>query len=347
MKFKTNAAKVICTITADIVVFAILILTFAWFHHARPHEYGMGTELPTQPPTPTIEVTVPAETVHPTVTEEVPTETATAEPTGLLGGKYADKFTDGEIVIDDNSYRSNDVCIELTSYSKMINGYLIAYYVADIYIQDIDSFRCENAQTDNNKERIETMAERTGAIFACSGDYWMKKEKGLVIRNGILYRDRLNTSQDICVIFSDGTMKTYYAGAADMDEILNNYPLHAWSFGPVLLENGQAIESGFNCNDYVAGRHPRCAIGYYEPGHYCAVIVDGRTEGYSYGMTMAELSQLMFELGCTQAYNLDGGMTAMMWYNGSLYSKPCENGRANTDMFYIVEPNNGGNNDEN
>ena len=57
------------------------------------------------------------------------------------------------------------------------------------------------------------------------------------------------------------------------------------------------------------------------------------------GMTMEELSSLMYSLGCKEAYNLDGGLTAMMWYNGSLYSKPCEGGRANTDMFYFIEPN--------
>lgn len=343
MKLKSNGAKIAATIIADIIVFAILILTFAWFHHAKPGKFGPGTELPTLPPVsspePVAEPTdEPDVTPYPDASVE-PVVTQSAEPTGLLGGKYADKFADGEIIIEDDLYRSKDICIELSSHSEMINGYLVAYYVADIYIQDINSFRCANAETSNNKERLEAMAERTGAIFACSGDYWVIKEKGLVIRNGILYRDRLNDSQDVCVIYSDGTMETYYAGQVDLDAIYANYPLHAWSFGPVLLENGQPRTSGFNCNDYVAGRHPRCALGYYEPGHYCVVIVDGRTKDYSYGMTMEELSSLMYSLGCKEAYNLDGGLTAMMWYNGSLYSKPCEGGRANTDMFYFIEPN--------
>ncbi len=343
MKFKNNAGKVAVTIAADVLVFAIIILTFAWFHHAKPGKYNQGTVLPTPNPqvlaTPAPITSDSAQPTEPTPDSETgETPAPTIEATGLLGNKFADKFTDGEIIRDENGYRSKDVCIELSSYSKMVNGYLVAYYVADIYIQDINSFRCENAESSNNKERVEAMAERTGAILAGSGDYWMFKKKGLVIRNGTLYRDRLSEEQDVCVLYRDGTMGTYYAGQVDLDAIYANYPLHAWSFGPILLENGQPRTEGFNCNDYVADRHPRCALGYYEPGHYCLVVVDGRTTGYSYGMTMVELSKLMYDLGCTDAYNLDGGMTAMMWYDGDLYSKPCDGGRANTDILYIAEP---------
>ena len=93
-------------------------------------------------------------------------------------------------------------------------------------------------------------------------------------------------------------------------------------------------------NTSVEGWNPRAALGYYEPGHYCFVIVDGRQEpDYSYGMQMQDLSKLMYDLGCKEAYNLDGGMTAMMAYNGSLYSHPCGGGRSNSDILYIAEPN--------
>lgn len=80
------------------------------------------------------------------------------------------------------------------------------------------------------------------------------------------------------------------------------------------------------------------AIGYYEPGHYCLVVVDGRQRGYSLGLEMTELSKLMKQLGCTEAYNLDGGMTAMMAYGTELYSQPCGGGRQNCDIVYVAEP---------
>lgn len=347
MKFRSNTQKVVLTIVADVVVFAIALLTFAWFHHARPIDNNpiemLATPTPNALPTPGI-TPENSPSASPDSTSDItegptqePTEEPTPEPTGLLKGKYADKFTDGEIIVTDDYYRSENVCIEMDTVSTRIQGYNVTYYIADIYIQDITSFRTENAQTDNNKERLEAMAERTDAIVAVSGDYWMFKKQGLVIRNGQLYRDELQEGQDVCVLYYDGTMETYLADEVDYDAILAKYPLHAWSFGPKLLENGEPMTE-FNCNDYIANWHPRCAIGYYEPGHYCFVLIDGRQPGYSDGLSIVELSKLMAKLGCTEAYNLDGGMTAMMWYDDSLRSKPCENGRQNCDMLYIGEP---------
>ena len=53
---------------------------------------------------------------------------------------------------------------------------------------------------------------------------------------------------------------------------------------------------------------------------------------------MYELSKLMYDLGCTEAYNLDGGMTAMMAYKGEIISKPAGGGRQNCDIVYVAEP---------
>lgn len=77
---------------------------------------------------------------------------------------------------------------------------------------------------------------------------------------------------------------------------------------------------------------------YLEARHYCLVVVDGRQRGYSLGLEMTELSKLMKQLGCTEAYNLDGGMTAMMAYGTELYSQPCGGGRQNCDIVYVAEP---------
>ncbi|MCH5279566.1 MAG: phosphodiester glycosidase family protein [Christensenellaceae bacterium] len=348
MKFKSNKQKIFVTVVADALLFAVALLTFAYFHHVKPRKIGDSVALatpiplatpspaPTAAPTPLSTDTV-IDTSKPT---EKPTPEPTPEPTGLLKGKFADKFTDGEIISDENGYRSKNVCVELSRVEIKVGGMPVVYCLADVYIQDISCFRTEMAQTSNNKERVEAMAQRTNAIVAVSGDYWMFKETGLVIRNGALYRDTLRSGQDVCVLFYDGTVKTYLARQFTLAEIYANYPLHAWSFGPRLLDNGQPItdREAFNTSDYIFDWHPRCAFGYYEPGHYCFVIVEGRQEGYSYGLNMTDLSQLMYDLGCTEAFNLDGGMTAMMAYKGELYSQPCGGGRPNCDILYIAEP---------
>ena len=72
----------------------------------------------------------------------------------------------------------------------------------------------------------------------------------------------------------------------------------------------------------VSGKNPRTAIGQRADGSYVAVAVDGRLPGYSEGMTIEELAQYMLNLGCVTAYNLDGGMTSCMYFNGNVISTP-------------------------
>ena len=259
----------------------------------------------------------------------------TSEPNDLLHGKYSEKFTSGEVIRDENGYRSGNVCVEMSKHTMTVQGQPVCYYVADIYIKDITSLRCAISDSPDRDEWVTELAGKNNAIVAASGDFFVFKRSGLAIRNGQVYREELNRSQDVCVVYSDGTMATYFAGSVDLDSIYAKNPYHAFSFGPKLLNNGEPMTE-FNTS--VATWNPRCAIGYYEPGHYCLVVVDGRQRGYSLGLEMTELSKLMKQLGCTEAYNLDGGMTAMMAYGTELYSQPCGGGRQNCDIVYVAEP---------
>ena len=90
-----------------------------------------------------------------------------------------------------------------------------------------------------------------------------------------------------------------------MDAIYAKKPYQIWTFGPQLLVDGQVPASFAN-----GKANPLCAIGYYEPGHYCFVLVDGRQKGYSWGMAHADLAQVFYDLGCKVAFNLDGGRSS-------------------------------------
>ena len=156
------------------------------------------------------------------------------------------------------------------------------------------------------------MAKENNAIAAINGDYYGIGASGVVIRNGVLYNSR--PDGDVCVLFYDGTMKVYQAAEFDAQKVMAAGAYQAWSFGPSLLSaDGKALSS---FRGPVSGTNPRTAIGYYEPGHYVFVLVDGRQAGYSDGMTLAQLSALFEELGCKVAYNLDGGKTSVMTFGG-------------------------------
>ena len=89
-------------------------------------------------------------------------------------------------------------------------------------------------------------------------------------------------------------------------------------------------------NSDVPSTNPRTAIGMVEPYHYKLVVVDGKRPGVgdSKGMTLAELSQLFYDLGCKTAYNLDGGATSSMALKGELYNVQAGD-RSCTAIIYV------------
>ena len=117
----------------------------------------------------------------------------------------------------------------------------------------------------------------------------------------------------------------------------------ARSFGPALVNNSKVlsgidqVEVDTNVGNHsIQGDQPRTALGYIGTDHYVFVVVDGRNEGYSRGVTMTELAQIMADLGCACAYNIDGGGSSAMYFNGSIINQPSNGGeRATSDIFYV------------
>lgn len=286
----------------DILGLGLALLAFAMFHHVLPRSGGFKG----------------------VVIYDTP---------GDWSLKWADKFTkDGSVIETETSYQSGDINVSVTT----VNKNSVTYYVADIYISSIFNLQTALAEDTYGRgytDTVPNIAKQNNAIIATNGDYYGAREMGIVIRNGSLYRD--NLWGDVGVLYYNGIFKTYSAEDFDLQAVIDGGAYQAWSFGPSLLdENGDAIPS---FNSSIAKAHPRCAFGYYEPGHYCMVLVDGRQSGYSVGMSLASLSQLMNELGCRVAYNLDGGQTAVMAYKGEVINRPYEGGRDVSDIVFIAE----------
>ena len=156
--------------------------------------------------------------------------------------------------------------------------------------------------------------EDSGALIAINGDYCNNQTSGFLVRNGELYFSE-QTSNDICVLYKDGTMATYAPDEYVVEDELQKNVYQVWKFGPKLLDADGVPMTTFNTSSPIKWENPRSAIGYYEPGHYCFVVVDGRQDGYSRGLKIEELAKLFADLGCKAAYNLDGGASAGMTFN--------------------------------
>ncbi|MBQ6146539.1 MAG: phosphodiester glycosidase family protein [Clostridia bacterium] len=293
-------------------------------------------------------VAAPVVTATPEPTAE-PTPEPTPEPTlepklGVLDGKFADKFVTGAPVLTASSYQTDRLAIfieRVVDESRTITNHTFVYYMADVYFQNMEDFRSGAAKSwkqlwDN--AMLVDCAKKNNAIFAVSGDFTLTRKTGLVIRNGELLQSKHDEKRDVGVIYKDGHMETYLAQQTPVEEILNDPDVwQILGFGPELLdENGQP-KTSFNDPNGVVRANIRNAVGYFEPGHYCFVYVQPyKTRKDGTCLDMESLSKLMYELGCVRAYNLDGGGTAGMYFNGKLVSdKGMGQTRKIHDFYYI------------
>jgi len=326
------------TVLADILMVGVILLVYAMFHHVIPaymseyeHQKVMEQEqLQSQPVETEAPETQPTEAAVATEvmeTEESPTETEPlpTEPPRILTEwqkKFAEHFSE-EIIWTENSYKSPNVSITIETKTVGEGAKKSVYHVADIYIASMDHFVTHTANGEMRywgTQDVLKMSEASDALIAISGDFLTYQNQGFLMRNGEIYQDTSNLDS-ICVLFADGTMETYDERTYDIQELKDRGAVQVWSFGPVLLDENGHVREKYKMPAAVSYPNPRSAIGYYEPGHYCFVVVDGRQDGYSKGLNMPDLARIFEELGCTAAYNLDGGGSAVMVFNHERFSR--------------------------
>ena len=322
----------------DLVLLCAALYVFFLFHQWLPFggneaaqtivSLRASTATATPVPTSAAAVAPAAISTGPTATATpVPTPTPTPEP-----GDFSAAFPTGDTGLGAQySYQSDDLKVAV----RQVKENDVTYYVADVWVRTIEGFRTAFANGKygrGNTQMPLQVAKDNNAILAVTGDYYSARNNGIVIRNGELYRKSL--LEDVCVLYADGVMETTSKEDFDLEDAVGRKAWQAWSFGPALMKDGRAIAT---FADSIRGRNPRCAIGYYEPGHYCMVVVDGRKSGYSVGMKLSELSQLMASLGCQSAYNLDGGATAAMVFEGQVIDQPASGGRRSSDIIFFGE----------
>jgi exopolysaccharide biosynthesis protein len=296
-------------------------------------ELTLVTPEPTPTPVPPTPMPEPTPTPEPT---PEPTPSPTPEPEGLIGWSVGGFVPREEQVRNETEYIGENLHFTVSTVTDNdLFRHKLTYYVVDIYLRDIRCLRTAAAKDfqSKNRDTISKIAERSDALAAISGDMFNHHKNQLVIRNGEIYDTGTYDNFEVCFLYTDGTMETM-----TVDAYKANGPSkevwQAWEFGPSLLdEEGHALQK---TNSKVKPLNPRCAIGYYEPGHYCFVTVDGRQK-HSDGLEMKELSVLMEMLGCKIAFNLDGGESASLYWNGGVFSKPCNGGRDIADIVYLID----------
>ena len=237
---------------------------------------------------------------------------------------------------DENSYSDGNVSVTLTEYEE----YGTKIYVADITLSSAEYLKAAFANDvygRNVTATTSSVAEANGAILAINGDFYGSQEKGYVIRNGVVYRSSAKGAEVLC-IFADGTMKVVNDRDYTADELAEAGVWQAFSFGPGLVENGEICVDENDEVGRAKASNPRTAIGLIDSNHFVFVVSDGRTDE-SEGLSLYELAQFMQKLGVTEAYNLDGGGSSTMYFNGEVVNNPTSGGRIKerevSDIVYV------------
>lgn len=273
----------------------------------------------------------------------VPSDSSSAD-TDTSGTQTTEQTTEEQTTAPYYGYTNNsytDANISITI--ETVRYCDTQVYVVDITLSSVEYLRAGFAQNTYGKNYTETtssMASRLGAIVAINGDYYGARTKGYVLRNGTLYREKKNgTGYEDLVIWYDGMVSTIDEDDYSAAELLNMGALHVFSFGPTLVKDGQVVVGENDEVGTAMASNPRTAFGMIAPLHYIMLVSNGRTSE-SAGLSLYELAQFLLDRGCTSAYNLDGGGSATLYFNGEVINKPTNNGtkiyeREVSDIVYI------------
>lgn len=266
----------------------------------------------------------------PTATVEASTAPTATEPP-------AEQATTAPISTD-TEYHDDQIDIVLTT-MRVENT---TVYVADVQIADISLLKTAlagNTYARNLTETTSVQAANAGAILAINGDYYGAQERGYVLRNGVLYRASAQSGTDALVIGADGNFRIITEGETSADTLVREGAWQVLTFGPALINGGQVTVSSSDEVGRAMTSNPRTAIGQISEGHYLLVVSDGRTKE-STGLSLRQLAELMQSLGAQIAYNLDGGGSSTMVFQGRVVNSPTTNGRSIrersvSDIVYI------------
>jgi exopolysaccharide biosynthesis protein len=249
-------------------------------------------------------------------------------------------------VTTDTSYVSDSSNITISTVTTGSGDSTVTYYVADVVLGDATSLQSAFANDsfgENITETTSAIAEANNAIFAINGDYYGFRDTGIVIRNGVVFRDE--GARQGLAFYRDGTVKVYDETTTTAEQLVADGVWNTLSFGPSLLDNGEVaegiedveVDTNFG-NHSIQGEQPRTAVGVIDENHLVFVVVDGRSPGYSAGVTMTGLAEIMQGLGATTAYNIDGGGSSTMYFNGGLVNNPLgqHKERGTSDILYIA-----------
>ncbi len=173
--------------------------------------------------------------------------------------------------------------------------------------------------TDRRESTLKAF-ESSRALFAVNGGGFVGREPiGNTVIDGELKGSFRPTNHNWDIFIGFDGENSLVGGRVDSYKALRDMnPVYGVSFGPALVVEGEPRHT--ESRDL----HPRTAVGQLECGSLLFIVIDGRQPGWSRGITINDLRDLFIERGAVNAYNLDGGGSSAMIYEGRVLNRPSD-----------------------
>ena len=256
---------------------------------------------------------------------------AAAEEGGFPELNEAGFLDSGEFVYENEEegvwrYCGDTLRVEIIRYIQ--KSPKLTWYEAEVFTRGDTVWHMIPADPENRWKGDEypyhiTRANRT--VLAINSDYAQLRMKqksrvGIILRDGEIVSSKTNAKNkgtfpnlDTLALYPDGNMEVFWSNELTAEEYVERGATDVLAFGPWMIRDGELNTTGLK--KYGTSRQPRAGIGMVEPGHYWAIMTEGRSSRSS-GASVAGLAELFAARGCRIAFNLDGGQTSTMVFMG-------------------------------
>ena len=244
-----------------------------------------------------------------------------------------------------DSYEDETIRVRM-EHQEMDDG--TKMHIAYIRIADPSQLRTGVANPEKpastRTKTVKAMAKAYNAVIALNGDNYTDnpKKTSFEYRMTTKIRSSSNRFKDILIIDDLGDFHLFVQskGIKEYSETMKKEGrklINAFTFGPALVKDGELLELNKEYSYNPNGREPRTAIGQMGPLSYVMVIIEAKDRSGKSGFSQGKLAEFMYNLGCKQAFNLDGGNSAEMVFGDQVIKgQPGGDERTLSDIIYFA-----------
>ena len=208
----------------------------------------------------------------------------------------------------------------------------LIWFETDIRMRNGENFRTVQTDPAHPGKKFQypyVISRQERFVLGFSDDFFAnrmahKETVGIIIREGEIISRTTNRNPghhlpnlDMMAIYADGSAEVFECGEITAEQLLEKGAVNVFSFGPILLRDGEISKPVYT---WYRSIEPRHALGMIEPGHFLLLSFQGRTAD-SRGTMLQRVAETMKQRGVRQALNLDGGNTMALVFRGRMLNR--------------------------